>query len=147
MPETRRKPSPNDLDPLQIGPRKQVPHEFVLDALDAASPYTRPMFGCTAIYVGQKIVLVLREKPSHPADNGVWIATTTEHHESLRREFPNMRSIGLLGKKVTGWQVLPTDASDFEESALWACELVLARDPRIGKVPRQRKPKTPRKGA
>lgn len=49
-----------------------------------------------------------------------------------------MRSIGLLGKKVTGWQVLPVDAPDFEEAALHACDLVLACDPRIGKVPASR---------
>jgi hypothetical protein len=100
------------------------------------------MFGCLAIYVEDKIVLTLRDKPSYEADNGVWLATTVEHHESLRREFPSMRSIGVLGKEVTGWQVLPASAEDFEESALRACELVLARDPRIGKVPGERKRKT-----
>jgi hypothetical protein len=35
--------------------------------------------------------------------------------------------------------VLPAAASDFEEAALRACELVLARDPRIGKVPKARR--------
>jgi hypothetical protein len=69
----------------------------------------------------------------------VWLATTAEHHESLRREFPNMRSIQVLGKKVTGWQVLPADAPDFEKAAVRACELVVARDPRIGKVPGARR--------
>jgi hypothetical protein len=49
-----------------------------------------------------------------------------------------MRSVGLLGKEITGWQVLPVDAKDFEESALRACELILVRDPRIGKVPKSR---------
>jgi hypothetical protein len=39
-----------------------------------------------------------------------------------------------LGKSVTGWQLLPADAPDFETSAANACELVLAGDPRIGKV-------------
>jgi hypothetical protein len=43
-----------------------------------------------------------------------------------------MRSIQVFGKMVTGWQVLPADAKDFEEAALRACELVLAGDPRIG---------------
>jgi hypothetical protein len=62
------------------------------------------------------------------------LATTEERHQSLRREFPNMRSIQVFGKKVTGWQLLPADAKDFEETALRACELVLAGDPRIGKV-------------
>jgi hypothetical protein len=46
-----------------------------------------------------------------------------------------MRSIQIFRKSVTGWQVLPASAPDFEEAALRACELVLARDPRIGKVP------------
>ena len=96
------------------------------------------MFGCLAVYVQDKIVLILRDKRDGTADNGVWLATTEEHHQSLRREFPNMRSIQVFGKKVTGWQVLPADAKDFEEAALRACELVLAGDPRIGKVPARR---------
>jgi hypothetical protein len=115
--------------------RKPVPHEFVLDAIAALSPETRSMFGCLAVYVGDKIMLILRDKRDQTGDNGVWLATTEEHHQSLRREFPNMRSIQVLGKKVTGWQVLPADSRDFEEAALRACELVLAGDPRIGKVP------------
>jgi hypothetical protein len=52
-----------------------------------------------------------------------------------------MRSITVFGPEVTGWQVLPSDAPDFEESALRACELVIARDPRIGKVPKSKKRK------
>jgi hypothetical protein len=50
-----------------------------------------------------------------------------------------MRSIQVFGKKVTGWQVLPAEAKDFEEAALRACELVLAEDPQIGKVPGARR--------
>jgi hypothetical protein len=100
------------------------------------------MFGCLAIYVEDKIVLILRDKSTSTADNGVWLATTQEHHESLRREFPSMRSIQILRKPVTGWQILPADAPDFEAAALHACELVLAGDPRIGKVPGQRKSKS-----
>jgi hypothetical protein len=93
------------------------------------------MFGCLAVYVEDKIVLALRDKQDHAADNGLWLATTKEHHESLRREFPNMRSIQVLGSGVTGWQVLPSNALDFEEAALRACQLIVARDPRIGKLP------------
>jgi len=143
MPTLRHKPPslPPD-DTFAIKPRKTVPHEFVLDALAAASPRTNPMFGCLAVYVGNKIVLILRDKPEPDADNGVWLCTTAEHHESLRREFPNMRSIQVFRKKVTGWQVLPVDAPDFEEAALRACELIVARDPRIGKVPKVRRTMT-----
>ena len=119
--------------------RKPVPHEFVLDALEQLSPWTRPMFGCLAVYVGEKIVLILRDKPTYRGDNGVWLATTLEHHESLRRDFPNMRSIELLGKETTGWQVLPVDAPDFEQAALRASEFIVAGDSRIGKVPGARR--------
>ena len=77
----------------------------------------------------------LRDKPGASPDNGVWLATAEEHHESLRREFPNMRSIRVLGREVTRWQVLPADAADFEEAALRAADLVLAGDARIGKIP------------
>jgi len=113
---------------------KAVPHEFVLDAIAPLSPSTRPMFGCLAVYVKEKIVLVLRDKLKNTADNGVWLATTEERHESLRREFPNMRSITVLEKGVTGWRVVPADAPDFEEAALRACELIAAGDPGTRRV-------------
>src|ERR1700678_1032035 len=139
MAKPRTNPAPFPFDPLFAKPRKPVPHQFVLDAVATLSPETRPLFGCLAIYVREKIVLVLREKPNHTADNGVWLATTKDHHQSLRSEFPNMRSIKVLGKEVTGWQVLPSDAPDFEQAVLRACDLVLAGDPRIGKVPGARR--------
>ena len=120
---------------LGVKKRKPIPHEFVLDAIASRSPWTRPMFGCLAVYVENKIVLILRDKQSNTADNGVWVATTNDHHESLRHEFPSMRSIHVLGSGVTGWQVLPADEGDFERAALRACELIVAGDPRIGKIP------------
>ena len=117
--------------------RKPPPFEFVLDALAPRAPLTRPMFGCLGVYVEDKIVLVLRDREDSPADNGVWLATSRKHHSSLRREFPRMRSIRLLSKNLTNWQILPVDAPDFEASALRACELILARDPRIGRTPKR----------
>jgi hypothetical protein len=94
------------------------------------------MFGCTAIYVGEKIVLILRQKASYERDNGVWMATTREHHSSLEGDFPNMRSIELLGEPVTNWQLLPIDAPDF------------AGDPRIGRIPgKKRRSQNPLPGA
>jgi len=124
---------------LALKPRKAIPHEFVLDAIAARSPRTRSMFGCLAVYVEDKIVFLLRDKRDKTPDDGVWLATTEEHHESLRQEFPNMRSIQVFGKPVTNWQVLPSDAKDFEEAALRACELIVAKDPRISKVPAKRR--------
>ncbi|HEY4052801.1 MAG TPA: hypothetical protein VGL74_03620 [Terriglobales bacterium] len=125
--------------PAQLKPRKPEPHQFVLEALCELDVRTNPMFGCLAVYVGEKIVLILRDKHDASADNGVWLATTHEHHASLRGDFPSMRSIQVLGKKITGWQVLPADAADFEEAAIRACELIIAGDERIGKIPASRR--------
>ena len=134
-----RSPALPDERSFRPKPRKRVPHEFVLEALASLEPRTNPMFGCLAVYVGEKIVLILRDKRDHTAaDDGVWLATTKDHHASLRRDFPNMRSIAVFGKEATGWQVLPADASDFEAAALRACELIAANDPRIGKVPKKK---------
>ena len=145
MATPRRKRSSQRPDDTRLAvKRKAVPHEFVLEAIAALSPTTRSMFGCLAVYIGSKIVLILRDKPGADPDNGVWLATTKEHHESLGREFPHLRSIQVFGGEVTGWQVLHADAPDFEEAAIHACELVVARDPRIGKVPGAKKPKTAR---
>jgi hypothetical protein len=124
--------------------RRSVPFEFVLDALAVADPQMRPMFGCVGVYVEEKIVLILRDGREPAEDNGVWVATTKEHHASLRRELPSMRSIGVLGPDVTGWQVLPPDAPGFEEEALRAVALILAGDPRLGKDPAARRPKARR---
>ena len=132
----RRRLHPFDDAILRARKEKPLPHEFVLDEIASLSPVTRPMFGCLAVYVEEKIVLILRDKRQPRADNGIWLATALEHHESLRREFPRMRSIRVLGKEPTQWQVLPADDPDFEDAAMRACRLVLARDPRIGRIPK-----------
>lgn len=118
---------------------KAVPFDFVLEELSDLFPQTKPMFGAYSVYVENKIVLILRHRPSYPDDNGVWIATSMEHHSSLQQEFPIMRSIKLLGKGPTGWQVLPLESDEFEESVYRVCQLIRRRDPRIGKVPKPRR--------
>lgn len=119
---------------------KPIPFPFVLDELAGQVIDTKPMFGAFAVYVDGKIVFILRERESSPRDNGVWLATTAEHHTSLQQEFPSMRSIEVFGPGPTGWQILPVDAEDFEDSVIRACELVRQRDARIGKVPAAKRP-------
>ena len=101
------------------------------------------MFGAFAVYVGEKIVLVLRQRESHEEANGVWLATKKEYHTSLKGILPSMRSIYILsdGKAETEWQMLPLDSDDFESSATKACELILRGDERIGRIPKPRKKK------
>ena len=128
-------------------PSKKLPFDFVLAELEELAPVTRPMFGCHAVYVDDKIVFILREKGNPRDDDGVWVATTREHHAALLRDLPSLRSITVLaGGGVTGWQILPVEADDFEESVLRACEMVRRRDVRIGKVPGARRGRTVRRG-
>lgn len=119
--------------------KKPIPFDFILDELDGLDVSVRPMFGCHAIYVGPKITLIVRERESEKQDNGVWLATTVEHHQSLAKDFPSMRSIKLFETEVTGWQVLPSSSKDFERSVLKACALIRKGDPRIGKIPKGKK--------
>ena len=119
--------------------KKNVPFDFVLDRLLPKAPRVRLMFGCSAVYIGPKIVFILRDRKTLPQSNGVWIATSIEHHESLKEELPSIRAITALGSGETEWQVIPVAADDFESSAIRACELVLRNDPRIGKIPRSKK--------
>ena len=90
------------------------------------------MFGCFALYVHNKIVLILRKKENSIGDNGVWLATNKEFHDSLKVIFPSMRPISVFGKE-SNWQNLPDDANDFEEMVIRACELILRGDNRIGR--------------
>lgn len=114
-------------------PKKQIPFSFVLDELSDLEPITKPMFGCTAIYIGSRITLILREKDNHPSSNGIWIATTHDHHSSLKKDFPKIKSIPVLGKSPTGWQMIRSNDPTFEESALRLCQLIRKGDGRIGK--------------
>jgi hypothetical protein len=117
---------------------KSIAFDFVLEELYIVEPIVRPMFGCHAIYVWGKIVLILRKKEGFEHDNGVWVATTKAHHESLRKDFPSLRSISLFGGAESGWQNLPADGDHFEEEVMKACKFILKGDSRIGKVPKPR---------
>jgi hypothetical protein len=124
--------------------KREMAFEFVVEQLMPIEPVVRPMFGCHAVYHGEKIVLITRSKSEHSGDNGVWVATVPEHHASLKKQFPSLRSIRLLGTAETAWQNIPAEADDFEESVLRICELILKGDPRIGKIPKARKKKSSR---
>ncbi len=118
--------------------KQKLPFTFVLDYLYPHEPVIKPMFGCFALYVNKKIVLILRKRSDHKTINGVWIATNKKHHESLRNIFPKMRSVEVLGKAPTNWQVLRESSDDFEESVIKACELIVKGDKRIGTIPKKK---------
>ena len=146
MSKPPRKQSPQSVSGEQpiIRRKAAVPHRFVLDAIAQMEPTTRAMFGALAVYVGEKIVFLLRDRPDEPGANGIWIAIPIEYQESLYADFPNARSVRIMGKDISGWRLLSVDASDFEESALHACELILKSDPRMGKVPKSKRIRIPK---
>lgn len=119
--------------------KKSIPFNFVIDNLFSIEPIVKSMFGAYAIYTCGKIVLILRDK--NDEDSGVWIATAPEHHESLKKDFPNMRSIKIFGSGESSWQILPIEADDFETSVNCACDFILKGDKRIGKIPKPKKKK------
>ncbi len=124
--------------------KKTIPFNFVFEYLEPLPYVVKPFFGCHAIYLGDKIMLILRDKPSYPEINGVWMATSQESHESLRKLFPSMCSISIFsdGKSETAWQMIPSDAPDFESSVVELCNLVRRGDKRIGRVPKKQKKKS-----
>ena len=119
--------------------KSKIPFEFVLEELDRIHPRVKPMFGCYAIYSEEKLLLILRKRNDFTDDNGVWLAADREHHASLKKDFPCIRSVRLLGSAESVWQNIPADEEDFEELALKACTLILKGDVRIGKIPKQEK--------
>lgn len=108
------------------------------------------MFSGFAVYVGDKILLMLRDSPKHPEDNGVWLIFSESANladPGIRREFPSIRLIGLLGGKIGHWRLIPADSPTFESEALHACELLLKHDGRFGRIPqsRQTRPRQPQR--
>jgi len=112
------------------------PFLFVLDELEPLRPVVKSMFGFTHVYLADRLLCSLRDAPKQKGTNGLWLYTTTEHAESLAREFPDLsrRQVWRSGKNA--WIVLASRLENFEEYAFRACELILKNDKRIGRVTR-----------
>lgn len=121
--------------------RKSAPYPFILEALAPLEPEVRPMFSGFAVYAGDKILVMLRDSPKHPKDNGVWLVfseTANLDDPKTHRDFPSLRLIDLLGGKIAHWRLIPADSPTFESEALHVCDLLLKRDARFGRVPQSR---------
>ena len=128
--------------PRPAKPKQKPPHAFILDALAPLDPEVRRMFSGFAIYIGDRIVCMLRDHHKSPRDNGLWLVlsdTANPADPLLRREFPSIRRIELLGNKIRHWLLIPADSPNFETEALHACDLLLRHDPRIGRTPESRR--------
>jgi hypothetical protein len=130
------------LMPQRTKPKRNPPHAFVLEALSSLNPEVRRMFSGFAVYVGDRIVCMLRDHEKSSVDNGVWLVLsegTSPEDPRLRREFPSIRPIELLGNKIRHWLLIPSDGPNFETEVLHACDLLLRHDPRFGRIPKSRR--------
>jgi len=121
--------------------RRSAPYPFIVEALASLDPEIRPMFSGFAVYVEEKIVLMLRDSQKQPKDNGVWLVfseTANLADPRIRQDFPSLRLINLLGGKIAHWRLIPADSPTFESEALHACELLLRHDVRFGRIPQSR---------
>jgi hypothetical protein len=128
--------------PRPVKPKPKLPHAFVIEALAPLAPEVRRMFSGFAVYIGDRIVCMLRDHARSPQDNGLWLVlseTADPADPRLRREFPSLRRIELLRSKIGHWMLIPSDGHDFEKEALRACELLLRHDQRLGRVPKSRR--------
>jgi hypothetical protein len=125
----------------EIKVSREIPFDFILDYLLPIETETRPFFGMFSIYSGQKLLLMLRDRKNEPEMNGIWIALN-KGHVSLKAELPGLRPYpgGRPGKKDNGWLQIHPDIDNFEQLAIRICEMIVHRDPRIGKIlpPRRR---------
>ena len=83
-------------------PKQKAPHAFVVDALMPLNPEVRRMFSGFAVYLGDRIVCMLRDHPKSPKDNGVWLVlseNTSPTDPGLRREFPSLHEKHMEGRE------------------------------------------------
>lgn len=116
--------------------KRRDPFPFVLEELDSIRPTIKRMFGFTSVYLDDKLLCSLRDSTRQPGSNGMWLYTTTEHVESLSREFPQLPRRQLWRSGKNAWVILASRLEDFEEYAFKACDLILKGDQRIGRITR-----------
>lgn len=116
--------------------KRRDPFPFVLEELNSIRPTIKRMFGFTSVYLDEKLLCSLRDSVKQPGSNGMWLYTTTEHVESLGREFPQLPKRQLWRSGKNAWVILASRLEYFEEYAFKACELILKGDQRIGRITR-----------
>jgi hypothetical protein len=114
----------------------QHPLQWVLDSVEGEpSFFQRPMFGCQAVYLFGRLVLVLaaKEEPW----NGLLVCTSREFHSMLVGEYPSLKPHPVLGK----WLYLSQTHDNFEETVQELVLRIVKNDPRIGVEPGVRRRK------
>jgi hypothetical protein len=122
MPSSRKK----------IKKPKTHPLLWVVESLMEEPSYLeKPMFGCLAIYLRGRLMLVLAsgEEPW----NGLLIPTDHQFHDAIVKEFRDVVQHSVLKK----WLYLPEATEDFETVASDIVEAVRMNDQRFGVEPKE----------
>jgi hypothetical protein len=120
--------------------KKQHPILWIVESLMEEPSYLeKPMFGCLAIYLHGRLMLVLAsgEEPW----NGLLIPTEHQFHNSIKKDFNEVVQHSVLKK----WLYLPEATEDFETVVSDIVDAVRMYDQRFGVEPQERISKRKRK--
>jgi hypothetical protein len=110
------------------------PLQWVVEPIMEEPSYIdRAWFGCRAIYLHGRLMLVLcsGEEPW----NGLLIPTEKDFHQDIMREFNGMVQHPVLKK----WLYLPENSEDFETASSEIIEVIRTGDQRFGIEPKERR--------
>jgi hypothetical protein len=117
---------------------KTFDNEWICEAFDAhPSFFTKRMFGGLAIYVFERLMLVLVEptKTGRWTWHGVLVGTDRDRHFAILREFPSLAPHQALQK----WLFIDSRHQHFESTIEGVARAIARNDPRFGVQPRPRK--------
>jgi hypothetical protein len=114
---------------------KGFDNEWICDAFATHhSFFTKRMFGGLAVYVFERLMLVLVEptRTGRWTWHGVLVCTERDHHAGIVRDFPAVAPHDVLRK----WLFIDSSHPDFEPTMERMARAVARNDPRFGVAPR-----------
>ncbi len=130
-------PMRNPSDPFAPPKKQRAARQnsllWILEPLERDAGYThRNMFGADAAYLDGLLYLIVADRDD--PWNGVMVSTSQDRHAALLADIPELIPHPVLGK----WLYLPQSNESFESIAATLAMLAVARDPRMGVVPKPR---------
>jgi hypothetical protein len=117
---------------------KPFDNEWICQEIDRHPSYfTKRMFGGLAVYLFERLMLVLVEptKTGRWEWHGVLVCTDRAHHPAIVAEFPALAPHDVLRK----WLYIDSRHRHFESTMERLAKAVARNDPRFGVHPRPRK--------
>src|SRR5579871_3328688 len=125
---------------------KRFQHEWILDAFrEHPTFFTKSMFGGMAVYVFERLMLLLVEptKSGRWKWHGVSVCTDLEQHAAIQAEFPALLPHGVLKK----WLYIDSRHADFEATMEAVARRIAMNDRRFGILPKPAKSRKKKRSA